>query len=79
MGFWLIGEGSCVEGEVRNTSILKTEFSPVTPFDQFGPLPRPEHTLRAALCRGSGFVVCPACSIAGEWKSPVQPDGGEGL
>src|SRR5262252_6398784 len=24
-------------------------------------------------------VVCPACSIAGECESPVQPDGGEGL
>jgi len=24
-------------------------------------------------------VVCPACSIAWECKSPVQPDGGEGL
>src|SRR5208283_4650280 len=24
-------------------------------------------------------VVCPACSIAWGWKSPVQPDGGEGL
>ena len=23
--------------------------------------------------------VCPACSIAWGWKSPVQPDGGEGL
>lgn len=29
--------------------------------------------------RDSGFVVCPACSIARECKSPVQPDGGEGL
>jgi hypothetical protein len=25
------------------------------------------------------FVVCPACSIAWGWKSPIQPDGGEGL
>src|SRR4029077_4718622 len=25
------------------------------------------------------IVVCPACSIAWGWKSPVQPDGGEGL
>jgi len=24
-------------------------------------------------------VVCPACSIAWGWKSPIQPDGGEGL
>src|SRR6202035_3664322 len=29
--------------------------------------------------RESGLVVCPACSIAWGWKSPVQPDGGEGL
>jgi hypothetical protein len=29
--------------------------------------------------RKSGLVVCPACSIAWGWKSPVQPDGGEGL
>ena len=27
----------------------------------------------------SGLVVCPACSIAWGWKSPIQPDGGEGL
>src|SRR6202030_53897 len=27
----------------------------------------------------AGHVVCPACSIAWGWKSPVQPDGGEGL
>ena len=25
------------------------------------------------------LVVCPACSIAWGWKSPIQPDGGEGL
>ena len=25
------------------------------------------------------MVVCPACSVAGKWKSSVQPDGGEGL
>src|SRR5215813_7315949 len=25
------------------------------------------------------LVVCPACSIAWGCKSPVQPDGGEGL
>src|ERR1700751_4513577 len=30
-------------------------------------------------CRGSGLVVCPACSIAWGCKSPIQPDGGEGL
>ena len=29
--------------------------------------------------RGSDLVVCPACSIAWGWKSPIQPDGGEGL
>src|ERR1700737_1010937 len=29
--------------------------------------------------RDSGLVVCPACSIAWGWKSPIQPDGGEGL
>ena len=29
--------------------------------------------------RESGLVVCPACSIAWGWKSPIQPDGGEGL
>src|SRR6516225_6783535 len=29
--------------------------------------------------RGSGLVVCPACSLAWGWKSPIQPDGGEGL
>jgi hypothetical protein len=23
----------------------------------------------------SDFVVCPACSIAGECESPIQPDG----
>jgi hypothetical protein len=34
---------------------------------------------RAAGYRGSDFVVCPACSIAWGRKSPVQPDGGEGL
>src|SRR5215813_8427763 len=33
----------------------------------------------AAGYRVSGFVVCPACSIAGECESPIQPDGGEGL
>src|SRR5260221_14192594 len=27
----------------------------------------------------SGFVVCPARSIAQGGKSPIQPDGGEGL
>jgi len=32
---------------------------------------------RSGLSR-SDFVVCPACSIAWWWKSPVQPDGGEG-
>src|SRR5271165_1304871 len=26
--------------------------------------------------RRSRSVVCPACSIAWGWKSPVQPDGG---
>ena len=29
--------------------------------------------------RESGLVVCPACSIAWGWKSPIQPGGGEGL
>src|SRR6516164_1423111 len=29
--------------------------------------------------RESGLVVCPACSLAWGWKSPIQPDGGEGL
>src|SRR6516162_6478178 len=29
--------------------------------------------------RESGLVVCPACSVAWGWKSPIQPDGGEGL
>jgi len=28
--------------------------------------------------RGSDLVVCPACSFAWGWKSPVRPDGGEG-
>jgi hypothetical protein len=36
--------------------------------------PAPPHPYRA-----SGFVVCPACSIAWGWKSPIRPDGGEGL
>jgi hypothetical protein len=27
----------------------------------------------------SGLVACLACSIAWGWKSPSQPDGGEGL
>ena len=35
-------------------------------------------TPRSGLSR-SDFVVCPACSIAGECESPIQPDGGEGL
>src|SRR5207237_9789599 len=34
---------------------------------------------RQPLVPRSGFVVCPACSIAWGWKSPIQPDGGEGL
>src|ERR1700760_1296824 len=29
--------------------------------------------------RGSGLVVCRACSIAWRLKSSTQPDGGEGL
>src|SRR6516164_9476684 len=29
--------------------------------------------------RESGLVVCLACLIAWGWKSPIQPDGGEGL
>src|SRR5215468_109725 len=33
----------------------------------------------AANYRGSGLVVCPACSIAWGWKSLIRPDGGEGL
>ena len=35
-------------------------------------------TPRSGLSR-SDLVVCPACSIAGECESPIQPDGGEGL
>jgi len=35
-------------------------------------------TPRSGLSR-SDLVVCPACSIAWGCKSPVQPDGGEGL
>lgn len=30
------------------------------------------------MIRAAGFV-CPACLIAWECKSPIQPDGGEGL
>ena len=39
----------------------------------------PSRWVIAAGYHVSGFVVCPACSIAWECKSPVQPDGGEGL
>ena len=39
----------------------------------------PETPRLATNYRESGLVVCPACSIAWGWKSPIQPDGGEGL
>src|SRR5271166_4084429 len=48
--------------------------------------PRPATRIAAGSSRFEGVaqprrgsVVCPACSIAWGWKSPVQPDGGEGL
>jgi hypothetical protein len=40
------------------------------------------HTFRPAMIsslRRSRSVACLACSIARGWKSPSQPDGGEGL
>jgi 2-polyprenyl-6-methoxyphenol hydroxylase-like FAD-dependent oxidoreductase len=35
--------------------------------------------LRRRFAGFAGIVVCPACSVAWGWKSPIQPDGGEGL
>jgi len=60
MGFSLIG-GSCLEVEVANPSILKTEHSPRHPL-QLDRLPRPTtgSSLRAAPSRGSGFVLWPS-------------------
>src|SRR5271167_4169554 len=45
------------------------------------PHPLRQETLTKSQCarRGSGFVVCRACSVAWRCKSSTQPDGGEGL
>src|SRR6516162_7393250 len=40
---------------------------------------KPTASFQRVLQRAAIHVVCPACSIAWGWKSPVQPDGGEGL
>jgi hypothetical protein len=58
--------GAPVLGEVLGPSISRQDPAAATP-----PL--------ATNYRESGLVVCPACSIAWGWKSPIQPGGGEGL
>ncbi len=66
MGFSLIG-GSCLEVGVLNPSILKTERPPVTCARSNDYCGRSNAPDRAAVpSRGSGFVVCSACSIAWE-------------
>ncbi len=45
---------------------------------QFGWIGRTGKSETSTIPR-SGFVVCHACSTAWGWKSPIQPDGGEGL
>src|SRR5436190_22998163 len=61
--------GAPVLGEVFSPSISRQDASFCYPRDPS----------LATNYRESGLVVCPACSIAWGWKSPIQPDGGEVL
>src|SRR5271157_1776137 len=73
-GEMLVGSimGNSCLSEVAKTSILKTELpAPISLSCGYRP--------RSSELSRSDLVVCPACSIAWGWKSPIQPDGGEGL
>src|SRR5262245_21182844 len=69
--------GELLLSEVVNTSIFPQDGAPRPTMVSSRLATNPRSGTPRSGYRGSDLVVCPACSIAGECESPLQPDGGE--